>query len=216
MTCVVGMLSDGVVYMGADSAGVNSRFDRTVRKDSKVFFNGDFLIGCTSSFRMIQLLRYKLNLPKYRPEEKDLFEYMVTDFIEEVRKCLKNGGYATNDKGEESGGNFLVGINGRLFEIYSDYQVSESEFHCSAVGCGYAYALGAFHAADSCVTNKSPDELITIALQAATKFSAGVCEPFTILHTKKPKPDAECNNTSVLSLVAAPGLSLMVSPYEGT
>jgi hypothetical protein len=95
MTCIVGLIDNGKVWMGGDSAGV-SGLDVTVRKDPKVFKNGDFLIGYTSSFRMGQLLRFKFNPPKYYAEQhnNDEYQYMCTDFIEAIRICLKAGGYS--------------------------------------------------------------------------------------------------------------------------
>lgn len=178
MTCVAALVCNNKVYMGADSAAV-SMIDLTVRCDQKVFMNDEFLIGFTSSFRMGQLLRYTLKPPKIRPEEKDLYEYMVTDFVDAVRECLKKGRYAQNDKGEESGGFFLVGVRGRLFQIECDYQVGESVQTYDAVGCGRAYALGVLS-----VTNTiDPEERIKLALSSAEKFSAGVRGPFVILKT---------------------------------
>lgn len=178
MTCVAALVHDNTVYMGADSAGV-SRYDLVVRADQKVFMNGEFLIGFTSSFRMGQLLRYALKPPKFRPDEKELYEYMVTDFVDAVRDCLKKGGYAQKDNEEEIGGCFLVGVRGRLFQIESDYQVGESVQPYDAVGCGMAYALGVLS-----VTQKvDPEERIKLALTSAEKFNAGVRSPFIILKT---------------------------------
>ncbi len=54
----------GRVYIGGDSAGTGSS-QQIIRSDSKVFFNGACLFGCTSSFRMLQLLRYSLEIPPY-------------------------------------------------------------------------------------------------------------------------------------------------------
>lgn len=176
MTCVAAVVYDGIVYMGADSAGV-AGFDLTVRADQKVFINGDFIIGFTSSFRMGQLLRFAFKPPKYREDEKDLYEYMVTDFVNAVRKCLTEGGYAQKKDGEESGGFFLVGTRGRIFQIESDYQVGECMQPFDAVGCGRAYAIGvlsATHAMD-------PDRRVRLALEVAEKWSAGVRGPFVVL-----------------------------------
>lgn len=177
MTCIVGLIKNGKVYIGGDSAGSDG-WNVTVRKDTKVFKNSDFLIGYTSSFRMGQLLRFKFKPPKYHKEDKDLYEYMCTDFIDEVRSCLKTGGYAINDKGEEKGGFFLVGAHGRLFTIEDDYQVSESILPFEAVGCGDKYAKG------SLISTKDwadPLERINTALTAASEFSAHVRPPFNIL-----------------------------------
>ena len=65
-----------------------------VRADEKVFRNGDFLMGFTTSFRMGQLLRYKLNPPRRHPDDR-VAKYMVVDFIDAVRECLKAGGWAS-------------------------------------------------------------------------------------------------------------------------
>jgi len=96
MTCIVGVVDKGKVYMGADSAGVGG-LDLRVRKDPKVFKNGPFLIGCTSSFRMIQLLQYSFKAPRH---DKSLSEdkYMATKFIDAVRECFSGGGFCKKQK----------------------------------------------------------------------------------------------------------------------
>jgi hypothetical protein len=51
MTCIVGLVDGGRVWLGGDSAGV-SGWDLTVRADRKVFRNGPYVMGFTTSFRM--------------------------------------------------------------------------------------------------------------------------------------------------------------------
>ncbi|MFE2420722.1 hypothetical protein [Streptomyces hokutonensis] len=48
---------------------------------------------------------------------------MATRFINAVRACLKEGGWARKDSEQEQAGVFLVGIHGRLFEVHDDRQV---------------------------------------------------------------------------------------------
>lgn len=48
--------------MGADSAGVGG-LNISIRGDQKIFHNNEYLIGCTSSFRMTQILRYRFVAP---------------------------------------------------------------------------------------------------------------------------------------------------------
>lgn len=78
MTCIVGVTHKGRVYMGGDSAGV-SGLDLTVRKDQKVFRNGEFAIGFTSSFRMGQILQYVFFPPEIVAGES-LSAFMVSRF----------------------------------------------------------------------------------------------------------------------------------------
>jgi ATP-dependent protease HslVU (ClpYQ) peptidase subunit len=182
MTCVVGLLDKGKIYMGADSAGVGG-MDLKTRKDPKVFIKencimGNMIIGYTSSFRMGQLLRYSLNVPDLQYNE-DVFKYMATKFVNETRNCFKEGGYSVISNNEESGGEFLVGFKGRLFCIYSDFQVEELHNEYNAVGCGASYALGSLYSTSSMSIN--PSVRVTLALEASEAFSAGVRGPFNIL-----------------------------------
>jgi hypothetical protein len=172
MTCIVGLIDKGTIYMGGDSAGVGG-YSLMIRADSKVFRNGDFIMGFTSSFRMGDLLRYKFSPPLHDPK-MDVRAYMATAFVDAVRQCFKDGGYAQKDKDQEAGGMFLVGYKGRLFYIGEDYQVGESLCGYDAVGCGLDIARGALFATQG----RDPEERIMTALRAAEMFSAGVRGPF--------------------------------------
>jgi len=176
MTCIAAIVDNGIIYMGADSAGT-SGYEQRLRRDEKIFINNDFIMGFTSSFRMGQLLRYSFKPPKFHADDKDIFAYMATDFVNEVRSCLKSGGYAQSDKGEETGGCFLVGHKGRLFEIEDDYQVAEVYESYMAIGSGQSYAIGAFAATEG----EPVKTRLEKALKIAEKFNAGVSGPFNYL-----------------------------------
>jgi len=168
MTCIVAIENDDAVYIAGDSAGV-AGLSITIRADEKVFVNGPFIMGFTSSFRMGQLLRYKFSPPKQTIDLDDM-KYMVTDFIDSVRKCFADNGFG--DK--SNGGSFLVGYNGKLYSIDSDFQVGIPIVKYDACGCGSDLALGALFA----TKDKNPEERIKIALEAAATFSGGVAPPF--------------------------------------
>lgn len=174
MTCIVGWIEEGAVWIGGDSAGV-AGWDLTVRSDLTVFRNGPMLFGFTSSFRMGQLMRYALKIP-HHDEGVDTDRYMATTFIDAVRSCLKDGGFAEKEKEAERGGVFLVGYRGRLFCIASDYQVGVPLDGYDAVGCGENIAKGSLYA----TKNISGRERGEIALAAAERHSAGVRGPFHI------------------------------------
>lgn len=177
MTCIVGLVDKGIVYIGGDSAGVDgSRLTMAVRNDRKVFRNGEFVMGFTSSFRMGQLLAFSMSLPKPR-EGDDLFGFMVRDFVGVARRTMKDGGFARNNSGAEAGGEFLVGFRGRLFQIFDDFQVAESSLPYAACGCGDLIALGSLFSTPNIL---DPMERVTEALSAAATFSAGVRGPFFI------------------------------------
>ncbi|MGW0795174.1 hypothetical protein [Streptomyces sp. NPDC002692] len=180
MTVIVGLVHNRRVHLGADSAGV-AGYTLTVRADAKLFRSGPYVMGFTSSFRMGQLLRYSFQPPA--PDGDDLHRFMVTTWVDALRTCLKDGGWARKDSEQEQSGTFLVGVQGRLLTIDSDYQVGESIAPYAAVGCGQDLALGALHATQD--LGLKPRPRITTALAAAAHHSAGVAEPFTYVATRR-------------------------------
>jgi ATP-dependent protease HslVU (ClpYQ) peptidase subunit len=182
MTCIVAWIEEDKkkVWMGGDTLGVGG-LGCSNRKDVKVKQVGNMLIGFTTSFRMGQLLHFEFTPPKHDPELED-YAYMVTKVVPAIRKVFKEGGYAKVEFSQESGGTFLIGYRGSIYEIYSDFQVGVPAKPYASVGCGDDLALGAFHALDSIVLpgDIAPEERIELALKAAEEFSAGVRGPFTI------------------------------------
>ena len=175
MTCIVAVAEDGVVYMGGDSAGV-AGLNITIRDDPKVFKTHGFIMGFTSSFRMGQLLQYKFDPPKQTSGTSDM-KYMVTDFIDAVRKLFKENGFGS----DSTGGNFLVGYNGKLYNIDSDYQVGIPSDKYDSVGCGAKIALGSLYS----TVGQKPEARLKASLEAAAKFNAGVSAPFVIMSEKE-------------------------------
>lgn len=174
MTCIVGIVDNGLVYIGGDSAGSDGWITLN-RADSKVFVNGEMVFGFTSSFRMGQLLAYSFT-PPVPGEQQDVYAYMVTSFVDAVRECLKAGGWAKKENEQEEGGSFLIGYRGRLFCIDGDYQVGEQTCGFHSIGSGAHVALGALFA----TRGKPVEERILTALEAAETFISAVRKPFVI------------------------------------
>lgn len=183
MTCIVGIIRDGVVTIGGDSCASDG-YNNQIRRDPKVFRLGKFVIGYTTSFRMGQLLRFKLQVPGIH-SDVDLYQYMCTDFVDAVRSCLKANGFASKKDEVEIGGTFLVGVRGRLFMIDSDYQVGECQGLYAAVGCGEDYALGALYALELQNPYLAPEEAVRVALNAASAYSPFVEGPYVVESTAK-------------------------------
>ncbi|MEU4242760.1 hypothetical protein [Actinoplanes sp. NPDC026619] len=180
MTAIVGLAHAGNVHIGGDSAGVGG-FSLTVRADTKVFRKDRYLFGFTTSFRMGQLIRYSLDLPK---PKGDLDAFMSTRFIDALRSCLKEGGWARKESDREEGGTFLVGVRGNLYTVYDDYQVAKAADGFAAVGCADQIALGALYATAG--TGRKPRARLRVALAAAERFSAGVRGPFVCMSLRRP------------------------------
>jgi ATP-dependent protease HslVU (ClpYQ) peptidase subunit len=183
MTCIVGIVDkeNDCVIMGADSLA-SSDVHKEVRKDTKIFRNGEFTIGCTSSYRMIQLLQYSFVPPPVNTT--DIHRYMCTDFVNAVRSCFTEGGFLKKeDTGKESGGTFLVAYKNRLFSIEDEFEVGEIHDNYNAVGSGFAFALGSLHATDG--MSIYPHIRVRMALNAAAHHSPSVGGVLMILTTKE-------------------------------
>ena len=198
MTCIIGVLDGGKVYLGGDSCGS----DGYTYEDcchSKVFKVGDFVIGGTTSFRMLDLLEYSLTLPEGQPFAKaDMDKFMRTTFVNAVRKCLKEGGFVRFKDSVEQGGTFLIGYKDKIWRMQDDFSVI-SRFDYDAVGCGAQAAMGSlFTTKDLKVSTceeipivgelivndvMSVEDRITLAMKAAESVLVGVKGPFTIIST---------------------------------
>ena len=176
MTVIAGLVDSGQVLIGGDSAGV-SGYQLTVRRDSKTFTNGPYVLGFTSSFRMGQIIRYSF-LPPAPPADGDLETFMCSGFVDALRQSLLDGGWARIEQAQIQGGCFLVGVQGRLFRVDGDFQVGESLDGYDAIGCGDDLALGALYATAD--TGMSAEGRVMLALRAAERFSAGVRGPFSL------------------------------------
>lgn len=185
MTCVVGLVDKGTVYIGVDSAAVQG-WTRRQSRVAKVFRRGPFLIGYTTSFRMGQLLQHHLDVSAQEPGQDDV-AYLVTHFIEKARALFKDKGFTKVEANTEKGGQFLVGYRGRLYTVESDFQVGEHEEGYDAIGSGADFALGAMAALD----RQKPRARIGRALEIAAHFNMGVCGPFTVEALAAPKKKAK-------------------------
>ena len=186
MTCIVGLVCDGQVSLGGDSASNSNDHSITIVKNPKVFRKGAFVMGYTSSWRMGQLIQYQF-MPPERDLQQDVMEYMVTSFIGGIRNLFKEGGWAKIENSQEQGGSFLVGYQGRLFTIHGDYQVAESANPYEAIGSGANIALGALF---TLTTAKNFDktaiqDILQFALDASSKHNSGVAPPYTFVSTEK-------------------------------
>lgn len=182
MTCIVGIENKGVVYIGADSAISDDNAIMTFSGAEKVFLlNNTFLIGACGSVRMTQILKYALKVPAKKSLDVDDMSYLVIDFIDAVRKILKDK--ASLDKSEivESlpDSSFLLGYNKKLYVVDEDLQVSRCDDGYASVGSGDAVALGSLYTSKG--SELSPEDRINTALHAAAHHTIHVRPKFHIL-----------------------------------
>ena len=173
MTCIVAAKGkDGSIVMGSDSAGSDG-WALVVLKDQKIYRVGKMLIGFTSSYRMGQLLGHSLSLPEHHTDVP-VERYMATSFVDAVRRCLKEGGFAKTENSVESGGTFLAAYKGRIFQVQDNFAVIENGRPYDSCGSGYMLALGSLYATSGM---KDTQQRVDIALKSAEEFCASVRGP---------------------------------------
>lgn len=176
MTCICGMVRDGHVYMAGDMMGSNG-FTGRVYPDSKVFVNGNFIVGYTSSFRMGQILEWNWEEP-LRQEGISDRQYMQQNVVESLRETFAVYGYGVKEGLEDVGGNFLIGYKGNLYEMQDNFSLlCINDF--SAIGSGQ------YHAEAILLNNfnnleRHPFNIMQDAIVTAAYFTQSVSEECTM------------------------------------
>ena len=184
MTAIAAIVSrsSGRVFMGGDSA-ITAGWDLTARPDGKVFRNGPYVIGVSGGLRGAQIVQYAFDVPP-PAHPQGLAAFMSTVFVDRLRQAYKDAGYAKKDAERESTeDNILVGVNGRLFTVWSHYGVEESATPYAAVGAGHAYAMGSMHTTQDGILRTR--QRLELALCAAEAFNAAVRGPYTYVSTPR-------------------------------
>lgn len=180
MTCVIGISDGDRVWIGGDSGASLGQEVRRSRLP-KVFKRPDgLIIGYTDSYRMGQLLQYALSDLTSEEGYEDPYDFLVTVFSEKIRVLFRDYGFSKIESNRDSGGTFLLGYKGKLYSVYSDFQVNESSDDIEAIGAGREYALGAIKALERALPNLAAPDKIQRGLEVAEYFCSGVMGPFTL------------------------------------
>lgn len=181
MTLCAGIIAGKDVIMAGDRGAVSmDELSTDVIEQPKVFRKGDFLIGGSESFRMLQLLQHVFEPPS--GHTGPLMKYMVGDFVPALRAVMSSGGFP--ESGDEAGppGKILVGIHGHLFVIQGDYAVLESKRPYDAIGCGTPYFFGAMQALRIAQPRLAAHHQLATAMEVAESNTFAVKGPFDILY----------------------------------
>jgi hypothetical protein len=199
MTCVIAIEHKGRVWLGADSAGVESgSLAISTRIDRKIFWNNGYLIGFCGSFRAGQIVKHKFELPNFPPEflpenfcpeisaeeiclknlPHDLLirveNFFATEIVETIQLAFTESAWESKD--DDTFG-FIIAYGPYFITIENDFQVAiESDY--AAIGSGGPVALGALS-----VLKNEPTKRLGKALESAAKHNAGVRAPFHYDHT---------------------------------
>lgn len=177
MTIIIGLEHGGKVYMGGDS-GASDGYVSSVVSAPKVFKNGPFLIGFTTSFRMGQLLQYGDLEFSSLPDKNNVNRFLTNDFVDRLRQMWTDRGWMGEDEEKrEKSGLFLLGFMGCLYRVDLDFQVGRNLQGYDAIGSADQVALGAMYGTRK--TSK-PDVRIRAVLEACGHVNAHVRPPYYV------------------------------------
>lgn len=175
MTCIVGLKRPEGIYVGGDKKG-SSSFCGEDRKKPKVWIKNNIIFGGCGSYRELQLMQYKLEIPKlYVGQPID--EYLYVNFIDAVKKCFKdNGAENVKDGVTKFYGEFIIGFKGELYCLQNDYGLLEpvDDFVCTGSGGYHSEAVMKYLSKNSELKNMDPREAIQQAIIVASDYVLSV------------------------------------------
>lgn len=182
MTVIAGLVHEGQVYLGADSAtAVGGRVFTDPSPKIFTHRNG-MLIGTAGNVRAGDILQFEFSPPP-RNEDQGLDEYMRWTFPKAVRETFGEHTHVPTTHGfEDAQLHALIGWRGALYELHCDYSVTRSAEPYAAVGSGGELALAVLHV----TPELPPEERLQRALQAAAHYNAYCRPPFAFLTSAAP------------------------------
>ena len=198
MTCIIGYLDRlaQVGYIAGDSSRCNFETGhQDIVFHSKVFISvshPDILIGATTSFRHIDLLKYYDIFEGLESSENLDHWFMVKNVVPRVHDLFGNCWTGESN----NGANVIIVTPHALFEIQPDYSVISPSTNYTAVGIGAPYAMASLHTSDIHPRidrlsyneyldkhSQRIEEDIAVAMQCAERYVVGVHGPFCMLQT---------------------------------
>ena len=173
MTVIVGIANGTNVYIGGDR-GVSD--DETILSlyRPKVHINNGWLFGYSGSLGIGQLMEL-IDMPEV-DKDTDVYKVLRTDVVTHMRNAIDL--YSVSNA--ETASDFLVGINGRLFEMNTaDWSVAEIEE--TSIGSGSSYALGSLYTTKEFPAG--PEYRINLAIESAIRYSPSCQGGVDVLYT---------------------------------
>lgn len=174
MTVIVGIVKNNTVWLGADSAATNSSGTQKLLGDPKVFVKGKIAIGVCGSPKILDHLNNVTELPSWDGRAPKR-EFLLRDVVPTIKSSLGAGECL---EGSNMPGELLIGFQGRLYQVESNFQLITSQAGFDSVGSGSDTAIGSLH---STTNVQSTRKRVIMALTAACARNAMCRPPFTIV-----------------------------------
>lgn len=187
MTCIVGLIDQGVAYFAADSfvgnvpEGYHTHASQTIRREPKIWVKDGIVFGGNGNTRMLQLLRYMHETPPYTHNYTKV-EYLVKAFIPSFQECLSKNKCSP----EKLDGGILLSLEGELFTIQGHFGVCNTADDYETVGQGGDAPLGSLHTTGQ--LGLPPRQRLYLALASGQQSNCVVEPPFMYLTNEMTHP----------------------------
>lgn len=180
MTCIVGLISKGDVYLGGDRAATSSDFSRTIIKTPKVFIKNNVAFGVCGTPKSIDVLTHVIDVPTQVAGTTDQ-KFVNDTLIPAIKKCFKKTGNLIQKGGESFfNGELLVGYRSSLYRVQCDFSSIVTNTCYDAIGSGGSIALGSLASSKGDTRRR-----VLAALEASAQNNASVAPPFDVVVLKK-------------------------------
>lgn len=169
MTCIIGLVEDGTVYMGGDSR-LNFGGSIETHPRGKLLRKGELLIGTCGLSITRNLVEHVMVVPE-RPDDISDETYIVAHVIAVLHDLMHTHSLDFSESGA------IIGYRQQVYRVSSDYSVTTNMHGVYCIGSGESLALGAMTALKDILP---PTARILRALEIASEFNDGCAPPFYV------------------------------------
>lgn len=180
MTCTVGIVKNGIAYIGADSGVFYDGEDQyyvTNRKKviRKKFKHHEIIMGFAGDWKVWDLIEmWETQAIVYSPK-KGTKHFLHKVLIPNLQEVLQK------DKKLEF--EYLIALEGEIYNVSSDYSVMPIPVSGHAIGSGAEPARGVLYYIHEQKINVDPEKLLKSALKAANKTVTTVKGPYHVINS---------------------------------
>lgn len=176
MTTIIGVQNADGCVIASDSRVADNGKVYTHPEMVKAVERGSYIVGGAGDYRALQVVLHGWQPPLVSAKAKqNLYEFVINKVAPSLKSTLTEAGIEFTKSSENDDNKFelqlIIGINGTIFELDSDFAVAMNDTGLYAIGSGGDYALGALHAGAT----------VLDAMRIAAVNNNGTSAPFHIL-----------------------------------
>jgi ATP-dependent protease HslVU (ClpYQ) peptidase subunit len=154
MTTIIGVQHEHGCVIVSDSRVVASGKVYTHSDMVKAVERGSYIISGAGDYRALQVVLHGWTPPLVSAKAKtNLYDFVINKVVPALKTTLTEAGVIVSKSSNDDDSKFelylLIAINGKIFEIDSDFAVGMNSTGFYGIGSGGYYAVGAIHAGAS-------------------------------------------------------------------